>query len=217
MKLYGIEGLGTDQRVFSRLTLNCELRPLDWLKHKHGESISEYAMRFLPLIDTKEPYGILGVSFGGLIAVELSKKLHPNLTILISSAETNKELRWIYRIIGITKIVELAPEQVLLPPRAMLNWLFGTKNTELLNEMIQKTDRTFVRWAIQELLTWDNEEKLTNRTLKIGGQRDKLIPATKKQKINVIEKGQHFMIVDKAVEISEVINRELKTNRQPCA
>ncbi len=28
MKLYGIGGLGTDQRVFSRLTLNCELNPL---------------------------------------------------------------------------------------------------------------------------------------------------------------------------------------------
>ena len=40
-----------------------------------------YAKRMAGKINTEEEFGILGVSFGGLVAVEMSKILKPKMTV----------------------------------------------------------------------------------------------------------------------------------------
>lgn len=209
MKIYGISGLGADKRVFQFLKLDCELIPIDWIMPLKNEPIENYALRLAKVIDTDEEFGILGVSFGGLIAVELSKKLNPTLTILISSAETNKELRLIYRLFGKTGIVNWIPKEFFNPPKFLAHWIFGTRRKKLLNAILDDTDLVFAKWAIQELLTWKNVEKIANPCLKISGTKDKLIPPNNAKNINLIKNGEHFMIADKAVEISQIINNEL--------
>jgi len=208
MKLYGISGLGADKRVFQNLTLDCELIPIDWIEPKENETIEDYSIRLSQGINTAEKFGIIGVSFGGLVAVEMSKKLNPALTILISSAETNTELRAIYRIFGKSKLVNLIPTQLFDPPRGIANWMFGAKNKQLLNQILDDTDLNFAKWAVKELVNWKNEERLANPILKIGGTHDKLIPSKNVDKL--IERGAHFMIVDRADEISEIINEEIR-------
>ena len=214
MKLYGISGLGADKRVFQNLTLNCEFIPIDWIDPKEKESIEDYANRLSKKIDTKEKFGILGVSFGGLIAVEISKKLNPELTILISSAETKNELRRIYRLFGKTNILKLIPEKLFDPPRFIANWIFGAKEKNLLKQILDDTDLRFAKWAVNELANWKNNTELSNRILKIAGTKDKLIPPKKNRNQILIEKGEHFMIVDKSVQVSQIINKEIKkTNK----
>jgi len=207
MKLYGISGLGADKRVFQKLSLECELIPIDWIEPKQNETIAAYSIRLSRKIDTTEKFGIIGVSFGGLVAVEMSKKLNPALTILISSAETSKELRAIYRLFGKSGLINLIPTKLFDPPRGMANWIFGAKNKQLLNQILDDTDLVFAKWAVKELVNWKNDEKVKNPILKIGGTHDKLIPA--KGNTKLIERGAHFMIVDRADEISEMINEWL--------
>lgn len=209
MKIYGISGLGADQRVFKYLKLDCEFIPIDWITPLKKESIENYALRLAQVIDTNETFGILGVSFGGLVATEISKKLNPKLTILISTAEINKELPTIYRLFGQTGIINWMPKQLFDPPRFLAHWIFGTQRKKLLNAILEDTDLTFAKWAIQELLTWKNIEKISNPRLKISGTKDKLIPPSSSENTFLIENGEHFMIVDKAVEISRIINNEL--------
>ena len=218
MRLYGISGLGADKRVFKYLTLDCELIPIEWIEPREGESIEKYSIRFSELINKEEKFGIIGVSFGGLIAVEISKRFKPVLTILISSAETKKELRTIYRIIGKSKLLKLMPQFLFDPPRIIANWVFGAKKKKLLNQILDDTDLKFAKWAVNELANWKNNENITNPKLKIGGTNDKLIPPIRDKNQRLIEKGEHFMIVDRADEISQIINEEIKkTNRQQCA
>jgi hypothetical protein len=88
--------------------------------------------------------------------------------------------------------------------------MFGTNKKELLNSILDDTDLDFAKWAIRELLNWKNKTKLNN-LLKIGGSSDKLFPIKGKDTI-LIEQGEHFMIVDKAEEISHIINRRMKAN-----
>ena len=210
MKLYAISGLGADQRVFQYLTLNCELIPLEWIEPKRRESIKEYAIRLSERIDVKEEFGILGVSFGGLVAVEISKWLNPKLTILISSAETKNELRRSYRLIGKIRVLKIMPKNLFNPPRFMANWIFGAKNQTLLKEILNDTDLKFAKWAVNELVNWNNNEQLSNDLLKIGGTNDKLIPPKGRNRISLISGGTHFMIVDRANEISQLINQKCK-------
>ena len=213
MKLYGISGLGADKRVFEYLDLDCKLIPIEWIEPLKNETIESYSIRISKSINREEDFGIMGVSFGGLVAVEISKRLNPKLTILISSAETKLELRLIYRIIGKTKLLKLIPQFLFDPPRIIADWIFGAVNKKLLNQILNDTDLYFAKWAVNQLTNWSNIEKLSNPVLKIGGTHDKLIPPNKNQRL--IEKGEHFMIVDRAYEISQIINEIIrKTNRQ---
>lgn len=127
MKLYGISGLGADKRVFQYLTLDFMLIPIEWIDPLKDETIENYSIRFSKFIDQEEDFGIIGVSFGGLVAVEISKVLNPKLTILISSAETKKELRTIYRLIGKTNVPRFIPHFIFDPPRIFANWIFGAQ------------------------------------------------------------------------------------------
>lgn len=200
--------MGADKRVFENIFLNADFIPIDWIDPFKDEPIESYALRLSSEIDETEDFGVLGVSFGGLIAVEMSKKLKPTLTILISSAETRKDLRSIFRFIGKIGFVRFLPKWVFDPPRGLAYYLFGTENKTLLHEILDDSNLNFTKWAVKELLNWRNEQKI-ERVLKIEGANDKLILPTGDKNSILIEGGEHFMIVDKAEEISQIINSEL--------
>lgn len=208
MKIYGISGLGADKRVFEYLTLNNKFIPIDWIEPLKNETLSQYSKRLSAVIHTDEPFCIMGVSFGGLVATEISKQRSPKATILISSAETKHELRPIYRWFGKTGLIRLLPTKMFDPPRKAAHFLFGTQNTQLLNDILDDTDLKFVKWAVHKLITWTNETRLEN-VLKIVGTKDTLLPPRGTSHHHYIKGGAHFMIVDNAEEISNIINKEL--------
>jgi len=205
MKIYAISGLGADQRVFKFLQLDHELIPINWIIPLKNEPIQSYALRLAKSIDLEEEFALLGVSFGGLIAVELSKILNPKITILISSIETKNELNPMFRWFGNTRINKLFPVSFFNPPRWIAYYLFGTNKKQLLNSILNDTDLNFAKWAVNELLNWKNEDSLAN-VVKISGSNDKILPPPKNSEIILISGGEHFMIVDRADEISEIIN-----------
>lgn len=211
MKLYGISGLGADKRVFGHLTLDYELVPIEWIKPENNENIEAYALRLSEAIDQKEEFGILGVSFGGLVAAEISKLLNSKVTILVSSAETKFELPSVIRIIGRTRLLKILPTKLFDPPRNISQTLFGAQNKKLLNSILDDTDLHFSKWAVNELANWKNEQRL-EQVIKIGGSKDKLIPPADIENTFIIEGGEHFMIVDRADEVSRIINAYLRAS-----
>ncbi|WP_324026610.1 alpha/beta hydrolase [Maribacter sp. BPC-D8] len=211
MKIYAISGLGADQRVFNHLTLDFELIAIDWITPNHNESIKEYSRRLSEVIVTDVEFCLIGVSFGGLIATEINQILHPKKVILISSAQTKNELRPIYKWVGKSRILKLIPASLFNPPRFLARYIIGAKNAKLFYEILDDTDLNFVKWALQEFTTWQNLKQSAN-VVKINGAKDKLIPPRGITKMKLIEGGEHFMIVDKADEISKIINFELKNS-----
>lgn len=207
MKIYAISGLGADERVFDYLRLDVEIIPILWITPLKSESIQSYALRLSKKIDTSEDFIILGLSFGGLVANEISKILKPKATILISTIEVKSEIPLLYRFIGNTKVLNLIPKFILRTSNIFITYLFGTKEKKLLKEIIEDSNVTFSKWAVLQLVSWQNETRLKN-CLKIHGSKDKLLPAPKDAVI--IENGEHFMIVDYAEEVSRVINDFVK-------
>lgn len=208
MKIYAISGLGADKRVFQYLKLNHELIAIDWIIPIKNEDITQYSERLSSVIKTSEDFVILGVSFGGLVAVEMSKVLNPKMTILISSVEINSQLPKIFGWLG-KGILKYLPEQFFDIPRKFAGTLFGTTKTKLLNQILDDTDLSFAKWAVNELVNWKNKERLEN-ALKISGTKDRLLPASGGENEVLIEGGAHFMIVDRADEISDLINEKLR-------
>ena len=215
MKIYGFSGLGADKRVFKYLSLKHQFVPIEWIEPKGSESIKQYSNRLSKVINIEEKFGILGVSFGGLIAVEISKVLNPEVTILISTVETKNDLRTIFKIVGSLGILKLLPAKFFDPPRFLAKWFFGTKNNgKLLDEILNDTDLDFAKWAINELANWKNINKVQNRVLKIGGTNDKLMPIGNQKSTIKILKGGHFMIIENAKEISKIINEKTLYNNK---
>lgn len=211
MKIYAISGLGADERVFKYLTIHDhEIIPIKWLEPKKNESLKTYVVRLFQNIDTQQDFGILGVSFGGLAAVEINKIYQPKVTILVSSAETKKDLPASYRLIAKTRLLPLIPASFFDPPRVLAALLFDTKHHNLLNQILDDTSLTFAKWAIKELTSWKNTQRVSNPILKISGTKDRLLPYRKGQNTILVKDGGHFMIVDKATEISRIINDKLK-------
>lgn len=209
MKIYGFSGLGADKRVFEYLQFEDEFIPIDWIEPRKNERLEDYALRLAEIINTEEKFGLLGLSFGGLIAVEISKNLKPQFTILISSVETRKDLPLLYRILGKSKILKILPKTLFKPPKKLAYYFFGAKHKKLLQSIINDADLGFVKWATQELLTWRNETKINN-CLKIVGDKDHALPPKKANQQMIVKGGKHFMIVDKAAEVSNIIKTVLK-------
>ncbi|OAN62538.1 hypothetical protein A8B79_03035 [Balneola sp. EhC07] len=210
MKIYGISGLGADKRVFDFLNLDYPLIPVEWIEPIENETLKDYSIRLSKIIDRNSDFALVGVSFGGIVAVEISKILEPRLTILISSAETKNELRPIYRSVGKTGLLNSLPDKLFDPQRNIAKFIFGTNNKILLNSILDDTDLSFAKWAINELVNWSNLDRIEN-IVRIHGTNDKLIPWSGSGKVELIDNGEHFMIVDRADEISEIINKKIKT------
>ena len=207
MKLYLIGGLGADERVFNYLELDVATTVIKWIEPKPKEELKLYAIRLIEQINQKDEFGILGVSFGGIIAIEISKLIKPKKLILISSVETSTQLPQIYISLGKTQILNLIPNQLIKPPKPLLSFLFGAKNKQLLKQIINDTEPEFIRWALNAIIYWSNA-KTPIETIRIHGTKDKLIPL--KGEAIEIKDGGHFMIVDKAKEISKLINEQMK-------
>ncbi|WP_044211083.1 hypothetical protein [Flammeovirga sp. OC4] len=202
MKAYCISGLGADHRVYESLNVKYEKVDLKWIEPLKNESIKDYSLRLASGIDTNEDYIIIGVSFGGIVAVEISKVLTPKLTVLISTIEQSSELPWHYKLFRKVKWVEMLPASFFNIPYPIASLLFGTRN-QLLKQILKDSDHQFTKWAICSLLKWRNHTTINN-SLKINGTSDLILVS--KQSDFYIENGHHFMIVDQAEQITEIIN-----------
>ena len=215
LKVYGIGGLGVDERVFSELKLNFELTPLKWIDSKPDESLSDYASRFAEQIDSSVPFVIIGVSFGGMLAIELYKILSPEKIILISSTTSKTNIPKVFRFLGQAGFFQLLPDFLLKPPPFLANFLFSVSEPqykEKLKQIIKDTDVDFLHWALSEISKWDNTERFEN-LVSIHGSSDRLFKHPKNQDIFTISEAGHFMVMNRAKEVSEVLNRVISSNR----
>lgn len=100
--IYFISGLGADRRAFSKLIFSehFPMIHLDWISPEPNESLRSYASRLALEIDSSNPFYLVGLSFGGMLATEIAKELNPIHTFLISSTPTFKERHGIIEWLG---------------------------------------------------------------------------------------------------------------------
>ena len=90
--IYCVSGLGADERVFQKLKLE-GYQPIHirWVEPENKESITDYAKRLTEQIKSDEPI-LIGLSFGGIIAIEIAKQINTKKVILISSTKNQQEV-----------------------------------------------------------------------------------------------------------------------------
>ncbi|SUJ29044.1 Uncharacterised protein [Sphingobacterium spiritivorum] len=213
-KVYVISGLGVDKRVFNNIDFNgLDVEYLEWFTPHRDESIEQYAARMTKMIPTDNPI-IIGLSFGGMVAIEISKLIAYDKLILLASAKTRYEIPALYKLFGRLKLHKTIPPSLFKYYNPVLGWLFGIHTSEdkrLLKEILRDTDSLFMTWAINEIVTWNNSEEPINY-VHIHGTKDNILPAKNIKNITVcIEGAGHFMTVTSATTISMEIRTILNS------
>ena len=207
--IYCISGLGADEGAFSRLKITgYQLVYLPWLLPEKKESIRDYALRMSVGIKEDNPI-IMGLSFGGMMAIEIAKLLPVAKIILISSIKTTDELpNWMKRIasLNLNKIFPMRPRKILEPVQ---NRFLGiTNNSEeiiMVRNYRKNAPIIYTTWAINEVVNWRNDF-MHPSIFHIHGDNDKMFPIKNLLPSYIVKGGGHFMIMNKAEEVSAYVN-----------
>lgn len=209
MKAYFISGLGADASVFHRIKLPSRFDPvfLNWIEPLKDETFESYAGRLSQPIDAKEDFILVGLSLGGMMAVEMNKFLKPELTVLISSAVHKNELPRQGLLLGKAGIHKILPEKLFHSNNLISSRLIGLETKEdksLAAAMIAKASIHFFRWAIDRIIRWENDFVPENM-IRLHGTKDNIIPFPKDKNIIPVTGGTHFMVFNRANEINEIL------------
>jgi len=212
--VYILGGLGTDERIFQYIDFSgFAVHYIKWVSPVKAETIQSYAKRITEQIHVQKPI-LIGVSFGGIMAVEIAKLIATEKVILISSAKTRNELPFYYRLAGILQFHKLLPARLLKYPNYFAYWLFGVKNRrdkDLLAAILRDTDKGFLRWAIGTIATWKNKYKHTN-LLHLHGTADRILPSSFIKDAIPVQAGGHFMIVNKSDLLTTMLRNLLSSS-----
>lgn len=212
MNVYCISGLAADRSVFKyiRLPHGYDAVYLDWIQPLPNETLAQYALRLAQPIDGTKPFGLVGLSFGGMVAVEIAKHLRPAFTILISSISSVRHLPHYYRLAGRLRLHRVLPIK-MIQHAAILKRFFTNEATEdkkMLKGMIRKSDARFIKWAMHAALTWEDGEAPEN-LVHIHGTHDGILPARFTKPTHPIAKGGHLMALTRAEEINKILEEVL--------
>lgn len=215
--VYCISGLGADERIFCKLQVpDTTFHYIRWVQPLPTESINNYATRLRDQITHTDPV-LMGVSFGGMMSIEIAKMLSVDKVVLISSIKSSRELpRWM-QVCGQLKFDKMLPAKPLhsiRPLRALRpvqNYFLGTESEEekaIANHFRDTVDPLYLRWSINQVLNWKNEW-LPSNFYHLHGEKDHIFPLRKVRATHVVKEAGHFMIMNRCNEINEILQKIL--------
>ena len=210
-ELYIFSGLGADERVFQLIDFSdYSTTFIKWIVPQDSEAIENYATRLLDQITSTKPT-LIGLSFGGLIAVEVAKQIDTEKVILIASAKTKKEIPFYYRFAAQLRLHKLLPARILKTSNFITNWFFGTSSVfekQLLKQILIDTDPNFLKWDIDKVARWTNKTQ-TKNLFHIHGTSDRILPFKFLNCNATIKNGGHFLTLNKAEELNQILRKQI--------
>jgi pimeloyl-ACP methyl ester carboxylesterase len=211
--LYLISGLGADERIFSNLRFPAgyQVHYLQWITPEKDEPISHYAARMAAGITADGSITLLGVSFGGMISLEIARQMPIAKNILLSSIKRTSEKPPYYNWVKRLRLHKL-PDSILYQRRNIIVKKFLNIETNmeraLVNEYLAKRDYTYMRWAVNAILHWENEQ-VPDGLVHIHGAKDMPFPVKYLQPTHLIPDGGHFMVLNRAEAINRILSEIL--------
>lgn len=209
--IYFISGFGADERVFANVDFGeNQTHFIPWKIPFKTETIEAYAGRMLK--DIQHPNPILaGLSFGGMLSVEIAKQIPLEKIIMFSSVKTVQEMPFYMKMaatIRLNKWVPLKPHSFLEP---IENYNLGatTKDEKkLLREYRKNIDPRYTSWAIDHILNWKNEWRPEN-LVHLHGSNDHIFPLKYVKPDYIIQGGGHLMLMNNADQVNDILRKIL--------
>ena len=197
--------------MFSNLQLNGhELVHLPWLQPNKKETIEAYARRMMEPVHDSSPI-LLGVSFGGMIGIEIAKQKKLEKLILVSTIKSIHELPAWMKMAGKMQLNKVLPIRSYKFTEKIDNDRLGVSNEEeriMVQAYRHAADPIYMNWAVNAVLNWKNKW-LPDNIIHIHGEKDKIFPVKKVKAHHVVKNGTHLMIYNRGKEISDLISKAL--------
>ncbi len=207
--IYCISGFGADERVFSKLNFGeNEVHFIPWKIPEKHETIESYAARMNQDILHPNPV-LVGLSFGGMMSIEIAKLISVEKIVLLSSVSTRHELPLYMKIVGklrLNRLIPMKPYPILEP---IENYNLGVETKEekkLLKEYRHNLNLQYSNWAMNEVVNWKNEWIPPN-LVHIHGTNDHIFPIRYVKTDYVIKGGGHLLPMNNADEVNEIFKK----------
>jgi pimeloyl-ACP methyl ester carboxylesterase len=213
-KVFLISGLGADTRLYNNIEIpdEFEVVPVDWIDPHKTDTLVTYAQKLIYQYDIRPNSIVIGTSLGGIITIEIAKKVSLKKAILISSIKTNEEKPAYFKVFRALPIYKLFPEKALPTIALLIKPVFGkmaANDAWLFHDMLIKSSPKFIKWAMGAILKWDNLIIPPN-VYHIHGDNDHVFPIRHIKDATVVKGGSHIMIFDKAKQVNKWLKPILK-------
>jgi len=204
-KIFLIPGLGADARIFQYIDLQGhETIPVKWLEPDKQDTLATYAQKLIDHYSITPQSIVIGNSLGGMLTIEIAKKVDLDKAILISSIKTINEAQRSFKFYRLLPLYKLIPTKWLTYTGFMVKKVMGKMSKhhqELFVSMLKGTSPAFVKWALGAIPQWDNQIIPPN-IYHIAGDKDAIFPYKRIKGATIIEGGTHIMIFNRAKQIN---------------
>lgn len=212
-RLVLVPGLGVDGRLFEpqRAVLPDLLVP-EWPSPEPRESLAHYAARMAAAVKAAEsgPVVVGGVSFGGMLALEMSQHLDTRAVALIASCRSPR---------GVCLPLRFAEYPARVLPSALVSWsrVFAPlvvgrggvprEHRAMLIEMIRGVSVPLLRWGARAIMEWPGRDELAVPVHHIHGDRDWVIPVAGVKPTQVVHGGAHVLNLSHPDEVNGFLRK----------
>lgn len=213
-RLVLLPGLGADARLFDpQRAMFPEIEVPPWLPHREDESLADYARRMAATVTPSADLYLGGVSFGGMVALDMARLLQPRAVFLIASCRTGRQIAPHLRYF--VTFAHMFPARAFAVG-AKLSALYMRKFGHLTEEqeaffaeMLADVQPAFVRWGIAAITAWPGPGELPMPIYHIHGSADELIPVEGVRPDQVVPGGGHLLNVTHAAEVNAFLAAHL--------
>lgn len=199
--VYLMPGMAANPSIFEHIKLPTEAYKIHWLEWQiptKNETLQAYAQRMCKFIE-HDNVVLLGVSFGGILVQEMSKYVKVKKLIVVSSVKSQHELPKRLKFLKVTKAYNILPTQLVSNIDLLAKYALGEtikKRVDLYKKYLSVNDKTYLDWAIKQVVCWDQEEAHPD-AIYIHGDNDAIFPHSCGGNCIVIKGGTHIMIINK--------------------
>lgn len=200
--VYCMPGMAAKPTIFEHLQLlprdRFKMHWLSWIPPQKKEPIQHYAMRLCAFIKHKNPV-LIGVSLGGVIVQEMQKFMAVKRLILISTVKTKYEMPPLMKWARKTRFYKILPTGLVKHLVKLKRLPFGKtfkKRIRLYEHYMGVDSKTYLNWAIEQMLFWDRETALPN-LIHIHGDKDKIFPIRHIKFCYTVKGATHLLVVDR--------------------
>ena len=214
-RLVLLPGLGASHRLFDpqrRAWPDLQVPP--WLDPEPHERLPAYARRMAAALPPGDPDLVLGgVSFGGMVALEIARHVPARAVILIASATGPQGLTRAARTLALAGRSPFVP--AVRPPRPtwpLISWGFGARRTDeraLMYDLIRTSRRDLVKWGLGAIAHWRPAPEAPCAVRQIHGAEDRLIGAARVAAEVVVRGAGHLINVTHDGDVNAFIRLAL--------
>ncbi|MFT3885151.1 MAG: alpha/beta fold hydrolase [Flavobacteriales bacterium] len=212
MKVYLLPGVGCDERLFGRLSLQgLDVEELAWPEFHVDSTLPSIAAALRPHVDERTPHVLVGVSMGGMVAQELALLTHPRKVVLISSWTGPQEWPVFVRMsarLGLYRMIRGWSMRAAWPLKQLIDRRDPGIDA-LLWDMARIQTARKIRFGTRAILRWGGS-RWKGPLARIHGDRDIVTPL-RFPVDHLVKGGQHVMVLTRAEEVSALLRDAVRS------